>query len=120
MCPAWFISAGCVAGGDEALAARLANNNLGHYQLIRNRWIGYLGVLDSPHGWNVQVGWRYYGEPPHVLCCFWYGYLETREEKSSSIFYILLIRYYSRSLCLCSALNVNPVVLSEPVSCPPE
>ena len=49
MCPAWFISTGRVAGGDEGLAGMLANDHLGHYQLVSDSWIGYLDVLDSPH-----------------------------------------------------------------------
>ena len=68
MCPAWFISAGRVAGGDEALAAQLVNNHLGHYQLGSDGWIGHLGVLDSPH-WvecaiRMEVLW---GSPRCVM-----------------------------------------------------
>ena len=90
MCPAWFISAGCVAVGDEALAARLANNNLGHYQLISDRWIGYLGVLDSPH-WvecasRMEVLW---GAPPCVMLFLVWVFGDSRGEVEFYFLYII-------------------------------
>ena len=57
--------------------------------------------------------------PPNVLCYFQYGYLETREEFKFHFKYIINTVLLKVNLPLFSS-DVNPVVLSEPVSCPPE